>query len=152
IAVRKLAFDELADRGKEALQILGFSLETPSHPGTDNRHALMIWLLDRLDRLDYGSMQRLIDKGSPLVRTHALKILAERRLDPIQRNSEFGHSFGPGLPLKVRGALRDPDARVRRAAAEALAMAKHPSYADVQQLIAARKEVPAGDTHLLHAI
>src|SRR5262249_29392149 len=46
--------------------------------------------------------------------------------------------------------LKDDDAFVRRAAAEALG--RHPSPPDIRPLLDLRQKVDAADTHLLHAV
>jgi putative heme-binding domain-containing protein len=46
--------------------------------------------------------------------------------------------------------LKDQNGHVRRAAADALA--QHPDSQNVRPLLDARQDVPAGDTHLLHAV
>src|SRR5205807_9270922 len=71
------------------------------------------------------------------VRGDAQRVLAERGVEASQ------------LDLVVEG-LKDPDANVRRAAADALG--RHPAAANVRPLLDLRHAVPADDTHLLHVV
>src|SRR5262249_30743480 len=72
------------------------------------------------------------------VRVHAQRVLAER---PALSESQRA--------LALAG-LKDSDANVRRAAADALG--RHPAPENVRPLLDLRHAVPADDTHLLHVV
>ncbi|MEO8351660.1 MAG: PVC-type heme-binding CxxCH protein [Chthoniobacteraceae bacterium] len=74
-----------------------------------------------------------IDDPDPLVRTHALRIAAETG----------------GHPAAVRAALRDPDAIVRRTAAEALA--QHPAPENFKPLLDLLRTTDQTDDHLIYS-
>lgn len=139
LTVRMLALNELAARypslpGPGALP--GSSQE--NNPKWVVQH---LWLLFRTGSpiLDGATARASLDEN-PLVRTHAMRVLAEAPSDQwTPRRRE----------LVLRGLL-DKDAMVRRAAADALA--QHPAAENVRPLLNARQQVAAEDTHLLHAV
>lgn len=95
-----------------------------------------VWVLERLGDLKADDVTRLATDTMPLVRTHAVRMLAERSQwsqDDFQR---------------VRHLLKDENAIVRRVAADALG--RHPSEANVPALFQLISETPAQDTHLVH--
>jgi putative heme-binding domain-containing protein len=120
-----------ATRGTAAAVSEGLS---PSSP-TRQRVGAM-WVLNRLDALDLGLLEACAGDAERELRVHALKVLVDR----------------PALDerlLKLAAArLTDPDAFVRRAAAEVLGA--HPGTDHVRPLLALRQSIPSDDTHLLH--
>jgi len=97
-------------------------------------HAL--WVLERLGDLKVDDVVRLAADSSPLVRTHLVRMLAER---PKWSEDEF---------QRVRSMLTDEHAIVRRVAADALG--RHPHVASVPALFRLIAETPSQDTHLVH--
>ena len=69
---------------------------------------------------------------------HAMRLLSELR-------------EGGGLLAQIaRKGLRDHDAQVRRAAADALG--QHPEFDDIRPLLDLHQEAPKSDTHLIHVV
>jgi putative heme-binding domain-containing protein len=141
LTVRVLASEELAVRadlpGNDVLL-----------PGDDNetsavRRAHGLWLIERRAEggLDRETIERLIHDPSRLVRVHLLKALAERSDWP---SSSFD------VASLVRTSLDDPDAFVRRAAADALG--RHPQFASVAPLLKLWRGTAGEDTHLVHVV
>jgi len=109
LQVRVRATNQLADRiGKAAVEPLQKLLAGESHPW-QRGHGL--WVLQRLGALDETRVKALAGDADRLVRVHLLKALGERAQWTFE------------APL-VRERLKDADAFVRRAAAEALGL--HP--------------------------
>ncbi|MFZ9856682.1 MAG: PVC-type heme-binding CxxCH protein, partial [Limisphaerales bacterium] len=133
---RLLASAEIQDRiGPSAVGVLKNVANTPRN-AAQRVHAL--WLLQRLGTPSDPLVGALTDPD-PLVRTHGFRMLAERP-DSL-----------PDWTILARRALAtDPDALVRRCAAEALGA--HPQTADVPVLLEALAAVPAADTHLRYTI
>ena len=107
--------------GKEGLHSRSSSLDSATQ-----------WKAER------GNHLPRVNVSNRLVRVHALKIVGER--------SEVSSD----LMEKTRKALTDPDAFVRRAAAEALG--RHPEMPNVWALLALRPTIPNDDTHLIHVV
>ena len=136
LAVRMKATHQLADRGgPAAASALHAIMRGPSSP-FQRMHGL--WVLERLGSLDDATLERAAHDPGAGVRVHAMRILAER-----------GQLFAPSHQLVLEG-LRDPDAYVKRCAADALGT--HPDFANVRPLLDLRHQVPADDTHLLHVV
>jgi putative heme-binding domain-containing protein len=133
---RLLASAEIQDRiGTSAVGVLKNVADTPRN-AAQRVHAL--WLLQRLGAPSDSLVGALTDPD-PLVRTHGFRMLAERP-DSL-----------PDWTILARRALAtDPDALVRRCAAEALGA--HPQTADIPVLLEALAAVPAADTHLRYTI
>src|SRR5262249_22214146 len=97
-----------------------------------------LWVLERWGTLGDETLAAAAGDRETVVRVHAQRVLAERReLSAAQRK------------LALRG-LKDRDAHVQRAAADALG--RHPDAANVRPLLELRHVVPAADTHLLHTV
>ena len=133
---RLLASAEIQDRiGPSAVGALRDVADRPQNP-VQRIHAL--WLLQRLGAAPDRLTGALMDKD-PLVRTHGFRMLAERQ-DSL-----------PDWTILARRALAtDPDALVRRCAAEALGA--YPQPADISVLLEALATVPGADTHLRYTI
>ncbi len=133
---RMIAMNELLDRvGNAAVAPLVAALSSPAN-AYQTIHCL--WALERLKALPAEALEKSAGHASRDVRTHAMRILAERKdWTPTERR------------LAVAG-LTDPNALVRRAAADALG--QHPSGANIPVLLAARRQVAAEDDHLQHTV
>jgi putative heme-binding domain-containing protein len=138
LSVRMHATNQLVERGgKPAAEATGQLLSTDKASPWEWIHGL--WVLERIGTLGdevLGKATKHKDRG---VRVHAQRVLSERaKLTPAQH----------GLAL---AALRDADANVQRAAADALG--RHPDAArNLRALLDLRRAVPKEDTHLLHVV
>ena len=133
---RILAMNEIQDRfGKPALGKIESLLGTTKN-SFQTVHAL--WLVHRLGG-DERKILAALGHPDALVRTHALRILREQAAwdDRVA-----------GTTRKL--LLNDPDALVRRCAAEALGA--HPVFGNLRPLLDLRAKVPAEDTHLLYVV
>ncbi|HYF01481.1 MAG TPA: HEAT repeat domain-containing protein [Planctomycetota bacterium] len=129
LPVRVKATNQLVERiGKPAIE----AVRRGDHP-LQRAHGL--WVLERLGAFEEADVRRRASDPDPLVRTHAIKAIAERR----------SWAFETEL---VRTACADPDPWVRRAAVEALGL--HPHRDHLPALLAT--PVEEGDTHLAHAL
>jgi putative heme-binding domain-containing protein len=134
LTVRTLATHELVDRiGKPAIEPLKSLLASEDSTPPARMHAM--WALERLGGLDPSHIETLARDADRGVRVHAIKLMAERSWDD--------------WPL-VRGALGDPDAFVRRAAADALG--RHPRLENVKPLSDLWDSTAPQDTHLIHVV
>lgn len=132
---RLTAADELVDRiGAAAVAPILALLDRTDVDAQTYVHGL--WVLHRLNALDDASIARSANHRDPVVRLHALRIVAERE-DP-------GQTFHP----LVLQALDDEDPHVGRAAIEALA--HYPGMPTVDTLLRRRRLAPAHDTHLIY--
>lgn len=149
---RMLAMHQLCDRtGTAALGPLAQLLDSGRATAVQHAHAL--WALARIGdffngdrahvtaprggRAGAGYLEEAARHADPLVRTHALRIMAEL---PELR----------GLRPAVIAALSDSHGLVQRCAAEVLG--RHPRVSDLGHLLALRARVPAEDTHLLYVV
>ncbi|WP_165221580.1 PVC-type heme-binding CxxCH protein [Aquisphaera insulae] len=135
LAVRMTAANQLAERGgNRATELLTVALGSEA-PAAAQPSAL--WILQRTGRLDDAQVIRASQASTNRdLRVHAMKVVVERP--------------APGTELRaaVLERLKDQDAFVRRAAAEALGA--HPDPANVRPLLDLRESTRADDTHLLH--
>ena len=145
---RRLAMDQLHDRvGKDAVSALKRAVAKPAN---SFQHVHALWMLERLGVSDDKLVTANATHSDRLVRTHAMRILAERGL----RAQSLVKTNLPPLPLKptlrplVHAGLNDPDGLVQRCAAEALG--NWPSYDSIRPLLALIQRVPKDDTHLLY--
>lgn len=132
---RLLAMNEIQDRfaNKAVLKLEDMTGETKN--SLQLVHGL--WLSHRLGGDERNLSSALVHRD-PLVRTHVLRILAQKK--------EWDERF-EGMS---RLLLEDPDALVRRCAAEALGA--HPAFNNLRPLLDLRAKVPAKDTHLLYVV
>lgn len=136
LVVRTLATNEVIDRyGRKAIEPVTVAVKASASP---TRRAHGLWVLARLGALDAELTKRLAADESRLVRVHLIKALAERK------------SWDPATAKLVVAALKDQDAFVRRAAADALG--RHPRADNVAPLLSAWSRTPAADTHLVHTL
>ncbi len=96
------------------------------------------WVLSRLDALREDLLEKAAGSPDRGVRTHVLRILAER--------PALG---SPGHEIALNG-LKDADPVVRRAAAEVLG--RHPENANIRPLLTLRQSASSEDTHLVHVV
>ncbi len=139
LTIRMLATNEMAARGgPEVVEAAGAALHPSSSDGAAAgwRRVHALWVLARCGKLPLRELAAASADPVAALRVHARRILAGRK-----GWSEDEH----GLALK---GLNDPDANVRRAAADALGL--HPEPGNVKPLLDLYLGTPADDTHLLH--
>ena len=135
LTVRRLATDQLSDRiGKAAIRPLTKALATTKSP-TVRVHAL--WGLHRLGAVTAKQLRDAAKDGSPLVRIHAMRALAE---SPMWTSS---------FQSAATAGLRDRDPLVRRAAADALG--QHSSVKAVRPVLQAIRAARS-DAHMRHVL
>jgi len=133
--VRMTAADQLADRiGKEAIQPVTAVLNEKDISTRKYVHAL--WVLERLGVLTPAMLQAAVSHSDPVIRLHAMHILAEEKPDKHQL-----------YPLVLKG-LEDKDPHVKRAAVELLM--KYPDMHSIELALGIRNAVEDYDTHLLY--
>jgi putative membrane-bound dehydrogenase-like protein len=133
--LRRLAFDQLVARGRTDPGIVEI-LRVPA--AGEHRRARSLRALGLLHALDDASIAAAAVDESRLVHVHLVKAVA----DLAERD--------PAHDRLLRTWLTDPDAFVRRAAAEALV--GRPALDAVPDLLAALRAAAADDTQLIHAI
>jgi putative heme-binding domain-containing protein len=139
LLIRTHATHQLVERlGKSSVVPLKQLFAGESRP-RQRVHGL--WALERLGSLDDELIGRLTDDSDREVRVHLLKALAERR--DLRRG-------GGGLREIVISKLSDPDAFVRRAAAETLR--RHAATENIGPLLTLWSATPDDDTLLIHTV
>lgn len=138
LTVRTLATNQLAARGPAGASAVGELLQEKKAPATALQWAHGLWVLERSGSLAVAVLQKAASHSDRLVRVHAQRVLAERK-----------DTGGPENLLMLKG-IKDSDAHVRRAAADALG--RHPQLDNLQPLLALSHTAPADDTHLLHVV
>ena len=135
---RMLAMNELVDRhGGNAVAPLTDKLEERDAAAMEIVHSL--WALQRLDSMNPAFPRKFAAHADRNVRTHVMRILSE--------DSELG-ALRQTVALR---ALKDDDALVQRAAAEALGQFPEPEvYA--RPLLNLLEAVPREDDHLRHTV
>jgi putative heme-binding domain-containing protein len=129
---RTLATHEIVDRiGVSAIGGLQKLLVLADSTTHQRVHAM--WALERLAGLNDTLLAKLAADNDRAVRTHVMKLLAERSWESSSL---------------VAAALTDADPFVRRAAADALA--RHPLASNVQPLLTLWRQTVPADTHLIH--
>ncbi|MBI2928002.1 MAG: c-type cytochrome [Verrucomicrobia bacterium] len=147
---RMLALDTLLDRfGRSSEKAL---LKAFQRPANAFQKVQALWGLNRLDALDDARLLAAAKDRDALVRTHAMRVVAERgRLaERLKVNDVIRHGFTKALPDAATAGLRDSHALVQRCAAEALSATPH--FANVRPLLDLRAKVPPADTHLLYVV
>ena len=151
---RMLAMNDLADRfGNQILAQLELAAKNPSNQA---QHISLLWLLQRMHSPSlYSQLTAASESGSPLVRTHAMR-LATVELEEL-RLAKSGGPLPPDQRLRLNQLsstalerLSDPDALVRRCAAEVLATS--PSFTHLRPLMTALSNADAADTHLVYVL
>lgn len=132
LANRMAAMDQLSDR--IAAHAIGPLKQLVAGGATVNQKVHALWILHRLGALDAGALVRVAGDPDAAVRVHAMRIVAET---------------GQGDDLPIRG-LADPNALVRRCAAEALG--RHPHPTNIRPILNALAAADHADTHLVHVL
>jgi putative heme-binding domain-containing protein len=135
LKVRLTATQQLVERGGEAgvAAVSRMLTRTNSSP---YQYAHGLWVLEQQGKLGLPQLGAAADEKARVVRVHVMRILSERKALPKEERE------------LVLAGLKDRDAFVQRAAAEALG--QHPDAANLKPLLALRHAAPADDTHLLH--
>jgi hypothetical protein len=133
--VRRLAMEQLVERGRTDATVVG-TLQRRSD--SEHRRARALRALALLDRLEPAAIAAAVADESRLVRVHLVKAL------------EALPGWDESRAALVRGRLTDADPFVRRAAAEALAA--HPAIESVAPLLRCWAAAPAEDVQLVHAV
>jgi len=135
LTIRLQAANQLVERGgKDSHRDLVQALASES----PLRRAHALWVLHRKHGLPSKSLDKAARDSDKLVRVHAMRVLADTA------------NWTDGTHALALAGLRDGDAFVQRAAAEAVAA--HPKAANVAPLLKLLHAVPASDTHLLHMV
>jgi putative heme-binding domain-containing protein len=139
LLIRTHATHQLVERiGKPSVMPLKQLIAGKSRP-RQRVHGL--WALKRLGSLDEELIDRLVDDSDREVRVHLLKALAER--------ADWNRG-GADLGKTARNKLADPDAFVRRAAAEALR--RHAATENIAPLLKLWSATLDEDTLLIHTV
>lgn len=134
------ATHELVDRfGADARVLVSALLTKADSSPSAQAHAL--WVLERTGGVSPELLAQFAAAADPLVRTHVMRIIAERPTDPPPSDAT--------LQL-ARAALSDADGFVQRAAVDALG--RHPVVANLPPLVALRNSVAGDDSHLVHTL
>jgi putative heme-binding domain-containing protein len=140
ITVRTLATNELVDRlGSAALPAATLALVSEKSP---HQRSLALWVVERLRGLSPAEIQRLVSDPKPLVRTHLIKAIGERREWPATGEVDLRQ-------LVIGRLSQDKNAHVVRAAVEALAV--HADRANIEPLLDLWRRTSPADAHLIHA-
>jgi len=137
LAVRFKAMNQLVARGgQDGRQAVRDLLSSGKANAWQWMHGL--WVLERCGGLEDDVLTNAAEHKDRGVRVHAQRVLSERpKLTPMQHD------------LALAG-LKDSDANVQRAAADALG--RHPAAENIRPLLDLRHAVPKDDTHLLHVV
>lgn len=136
IVVRTQAVHHLAQRiGKDAVEAVKKALAE----GTPLQRAHALWVIARVAFFRGEEVEKLAKDQDRTVRVHLAKAMGALVWDGPSEN----------IRKLVIGLLNDPDAFVRRAAADTLG--RHPHADNVQPLIELWRKSPGEDTHLIHA-
>jgi putative heme-binding domain-containing protein len=142
LTVRVKAANQLVARGgKDGPQVVRALLPPADKAvslGSTWQRAHGLWVLERCGALPDDVLTAATKDAERTVRVHAQRVLSER-----------ARLTGEQQALAVAG-LKDTDANVQRAAADALG--RHPARENVRPLLDLRRAVPAEDTHLLHVV
>ncbi|MCW5556864.1 MAG: c-type cytochrome [Verrucomicrobiae bacterium] len=111
----------------------------------------LLWLLDRLGAVADPELNANAKHPDSLVRVHVQRIISERgRQRAINPLREGDRLLPVSLTNTVFNALTDPDALVRRCAAEALG--NWPAFDDLRPLLDALVKADPADTHLVYVL
>ena len=135
ITLRQLVMNHLVDNvGAAAIAPVAAMLRDPSANSFQKVHGL--WVLQRLGQLDPELLNRAAVDPDRLVRTHAQKVLSETE------------TLDAGRAALALAGLKDPDAFVQRAAADALG--RHARFENIAPLLDLLRRIPADDQQLRH--
>ena len=141
LTVRLKATNQLVERGPKCAEAVQALFKEPA-ANDAARHtweqAHGLWVLERVGLLDEATLSA------------ACRSPADPRARPCPAHRGREANLSPGLTRLARAALKDPDANVQRAAADALG--RHPDPDNIRPLLDLRQHVPPDDTHLLHAV
>ncbi len=138
LTVRLMATNQLIEHRSEGVAAVEQMLANGSSSATATQWAHGLWVRQRCGALDLPTLTTATRHEDRLVRVHAQRILAERT------------SLTSAEHDLVLAGLKDADAHVRRAAADALG--RHPDAANLQPLLHLRRLIPPEDTHLMHVV
>src|SRR5262249_35551478 len=142
LTVRVKAANQLAERGGQgglrAVRALLPPADKAVSLGNVWQRAHGLWVLERGGALPDDVLAAAAKDEDRAVRVHAQRVLAERE------------KWSPGLAALAVAGLKDADANVQRAAADALG--RHPAKENFGPLLDLRRSVPTEDTHLLHVV
>lgn len=131
-----------ADEVTRRLRAVLASTAGQDDPKSARQRVHAAWALDRLTRNESGATLKWLDELShdpaAVVRNHVARILGEHPRDQA------------GLGAILLPLLKDPEGRVKRAAAEALAL--HPRADQIGPLLDALESTNPKDEQLVHAI
>lgn len=155
---RFLAMNEIEDRfGSKAVPKLLPMANGQSTFGNpqERRHKIThaLWMLERFGVLPSATLAKAELDQDPIVRTHALRILASQgEVDPSHAGDSIArvqreHARACAAGIK---ALSDSDALVRRCAAEVLGA--WPDAGNIQPLLDTLAMTDAEDTHLVYVL
>jgi putative heme-binding domain-containing protein len=137
LTVRFKAMNQLVERGgKDGQQTVRDLLS--SNKATPWQWIHGLWVLERGGALEDSLLTKGAKHEDRGVRVHAQRVLSER----VALEAE--------LRALALAGLKDQDANVQRAAADALG--RHPEAENIRPLLDLRHAVPAEDTHLLHVV
>ncbi len=134
LQIRTLATNLLVDRFPGSASAAVRNAMRSSKKPEVRAHGM--WVLGRLKTITPGEIQEFASDPVPLVRTHAMKLLAER------------NEIGSTELRMLQTGLADNNAFVMRAAADGLG--RHPRADNVELLINSWMTAPDTDTHLIH--
>ncbi len=153
---RTLALNELCDnfsKGAQPEDTLPALSAALANPANDFQKVGTLYSLSRLSALDEPMLLAAISDAAPLVRVHAAKIAAGTTgyllSAPVSDIKKALTMRSDAVTQSLRRALNDPDALVRRCAAEALAT--QPTAENVAPLVALLRSTAPDDDHLIHA-
>src|SRR4029077_12843521 len=130
------AANQLVERGGE--EAIAKLRKMPGNSAAPMQIVHGLWALERLKSLDDHSLEPAAKNSDRGVRVHVMRILAERH--PL---SDPDHEV-------ILGGLRDADAFVRRAAADALGTHRH--WQNIEPLLRARHAASGDDPQLIYTI
>lgn len=136
LTVRMKATNQLVERGEQKSAVVVKAVMQPQSNPWQRMHGA--WVLERLGVLDDPTLIEAAQDKNSGVRVHAQRVLIGRR------------ELTPSVRKLALAGLKDSDAFVQRAAAEALGT--HPSPDNLRPLLDLRHAVPQDDTHLLHVV
>jgi putative heme-binding domain-containing protein len=134
LTVRLQAANQLVERGGKKTRRDLIRALTSKNP-LQRAHAL--WVLRRQANLTFDLLDTAAKDKDKRVRIHVMRIIAD-----------WSDYWSDGISAVTLAGLRDDEALVRRAAAEALGA--HPRTEHVGPLLNLLHSTPAADTHLLH--
>lgn len=135
LTVRLTALNRLVDIGGD--DVVAASRTALRHSDPSARSAA-VWVVERLHKLATADIVNALGDSDALVRTHALRVLADR---PVLGAEERQH---------VMRALSDTEAIVVRTAAEVLGL--HPDSAAIPAILAVRSRVGPEDASLMYVV